>query len=104
MISIQSPRAKEHCLSPLNILPAVKISGDGISDDSSEPLPLTTACIGGSTTDIEQDGISLELCTEVSNSETHSNIDETDLGDFLLDTFETMEAQGGLLAQLEMAV
>lgn len=120
---------RTHCLSsPLkNILPAVKISGDGISDGFSNPLPMTTTafldshdsdmnplpltaatCFDAAPTTLDSIGTleaNLDLCTEVSNSETQSDIDdETDLGAFLLDTFEAMEAQGNYLAQIEIPI
>ena len=82
----------------------MKISGDGISDESSAPLPLTAAFLGIPSSDSVQIEANFELCTEVSNSETHSDIDENDLGAFLMDTFEAMEAQGNLLAELEIPV
>lgn len=82
----------------------MKISGDGISDGSSAPLPLTAAFLGIPNSETVQLEANFELCTEVSNSETQSDIDETDLGAFLMDTFEAMEAQGSLLAELEIPV
>jgi hypothetical protein len=82
----------------------VKISGDGISDGLSAPLPLTAAYFSTQNSDNAQMEANLDLCTEVSNSDTSSEIDETDLGAFLMDTFEAMEAQGSLLTQLEMPV
>jgi len=79
----------------------VKISGDGTSEDTSHCNPPTVTCIG---TPEDYNGAPHELCTEVSNSDTHSDIDESELGEFLLDTFDAMEAQGNLLAQLEMPI
>jgi len=82
----------------------VKISGDGISDGSSAPFQVTAAFFGIPNSEAVEIEANFELCTEVSNSETHSDIDETDLGAFLMDTFEAMEAQGNLLAELEIPV
>lgn len=79
----------------------MKISGDGTSEDTSHCNPPAVTCIG---TPEDYNGAPHELCTEVSNSDTHSDIDESELGEFLLDTFDAMEAQGNLLAQLEMPI
>jgi hypothetical protein len=90
---------KEIFFPRLNQLPAVKISGDGTSQDTSYCNPPPDTCIG---TPEDHGGAPYELCTEVSNSDTHSDIDESELGEFLLDTFDAMESQGNLLAQLEL--
>ena len=85
----------------ITLLPAVKISGVGTSqDDDSQDVvnPFSTTCVGEAS-----GGAALELCTQVSNSsDTSSEIEESELGEFLLDTFHAMEASGNLLAHLEM--
>lgn len=82
----------------------MKISGDGISEGSSTTRPHTVAYFGLSNSCIAQMEANLEICTEVSNSENHSDVDEFDLGDFLMETFEGMEAQGNLLSHVDVPV
>jgi hypothetical protein len=75
------------------ILPAVKISGAGTSQDTSHFVPPPSAYSSCSATDSSQaSGIVSEISCENTISDTLSDIDESELGEFLMDTFEGIDA------------
>ena len=80
----------------------MKISGADTSQDVSCAIQPPVNCIGIQGADMG--GAPSELCTEGTDSDIHSEIDESELGEFLLDTFDGMESHGNLLAQIEMPV
>jgi hypothetical protein len=71
----------------------VKISGAGTSQDTSNFVPPPSACSSCSATDSSQaSGVVSEISSENTISDTRSDIDESELGDFLMDTFEGIDA------------
>lgn len=82
----------------------MKISGADTSPDNADAIQPPVACMAVPGYEVGESN--LELCAQISNSDSdvHSDFDESELGEFLLDTFDAMEAQGSPLVQMEMPV
>lgn len=68
----------------------MKISGAGTSQDFSRPVSVPSPC----PSEVVSRGVPSDILSLVSNSEesdTLSDIDESDLGEFLLETFEEVD-------------
>jgi hypothetical protein len=73
----------------------VKISGAGISLDPSHMIPPPSTCSDCSATyPSEASVVSSENSTKYTDSDTRSDIDESELGEFLMDTFEGLDTFG----------
>ena len=76
----------------------MKISGACTSQENSLSHPGTVSCIGAGQLDLESP---LEFSTEETNTGNYLEIDESELGEFLLDTFDAMEAHGSLAIEID---
>lgn len=76
----------------------MKISGACTSQEYSLSHPNTATCIGPGQEDLE---VPLDVSPEEENIGNHFEIDESELGEFLLDTFDAMEAHGGLVTGID---
>lgn len=76
----------------------MKIPGACTSQEHSLAQPSTVACIG-----TEQLGLEtpFEFSSDEPNSGHHLEIDESELGQFLLDTFDAMEAHDSLATEID---
>lgn len=76
----------------------MKISGACASKECSPIHPITVTCTGTGQSDHTTP---LDFMTEDTNTESHFEIDESELGEFLLDTFEAMEAHCSLVTEID---
>ena len=76
----------------------MKISGACASQEDSLSHPSTVTCIGAGQLALEAP---LEFSTEETNTGNDLDIDESELGEFLLDTFDAMEAHDSLAIEID---
>lgn len=76
----------------------MKISGACISQEHSLSHPGTVTCIGAGQLGLEAP---LEFPTGETNPGNDLEIDDSELGEFLLDAFDAMEAHGSLATEID---
>lgn len=79
----------------------MKISGADTFNDNSHALPQTVTASDYQNMD---HSLSAEIAAEGNVSDIDSDIDDSDLGEFLLDAFDSMEGQVNAFEQLETSM
>jgi hypothetical protein len=79
----------------------VKISGACASQEYSLSHPTTVTCIGTGQLDLEA---TLGFPTVETPTDSHLEVDESELSEFLLDTFDSMEGHGSSMTEIDTAM